>query len=191
MLAAIRFLLPAVAALSLAACVSMPAPTYQPSVDISDALLKSEVTQMQVAAFGAAPGVENNSLSVRGSRLTTGSDGTYAGYLREALVNELKAGGRYDGDSDVRISGTLTHNELNGAGIKIGTALVGARFQVERDDAMVYDKALQTAHEWESSFVGAIAIPAAFDNYATAVQKLLLELLTDPDFLEATRERSP
>lgn len=46
---------------------------------------------------------------------------------------------------------------------------------------------LSVRHEWESSFLGAIAIPNAVANYAPAVQKLLAELLADPAFRAAIR----
>lgn len=181
-----RIVLAALVAATLAACVSMPAPTYQPSVDTSQALLVSAGSTIQVGRFTAAGNVENTSLGVRGSRLEPGSDGTYAGYLRDALVTELKAAGRHDDASGIRIDGELTDNTLNGSGARTGRASVGARFRVERDGAMVFDRTLQAEHEWESSFMGAIAIPAAFDNYATTVQKLLHGLFTDPGFIAAT-----
>jgi hypothetical protein len=176
----------ALLSVSLAACVTMPAPTYQPSVDTSMALVAAGGSPMQVGPFTAAAGVENTALGVRGSRLEPGSDGTYAGYLRDALVTELAAAGRHDAASGLRILGELTGNDLDGSGVKVGKASIAARFRVERDGAVVYDRALQAAHEWESSFLGPIAIPAAFDNYAATVQKLLNQLLTDPEFIRAT-----
>src|SRR5690606_32196903 len=115
-----RIVLAALVAATLAACVSMPAPTYQPSVDTSQALLVSAGSTIQVGRFTAAGNVENTSLGVRGSRLEPGSDGTYAGYLRDALVTELKAAGRHDDASGIRIDGELTDNTLNGSGARTG-----------------------------------------------------------------------
>ena len=51
---------------------------------------------------------------------------------------------------------------------------------------MVYDKSFEAQHEWESSFIGALAIPAAMDNYAGAVQKLVGMLFADADFSSST-----
>ncbi|NLA68351.1 MAG: hypothetical protein GX856_08945 [Gammaproteobacteria bacterium] len=147
----LRLAMAALVAASLGACVSMPAPMYQPSVGSSQALLASAGTSIEVGGFSAAHGVENTALGVRGSRLEPGSDGTYAGYLRDALATELKAAGR--------------------------------------DGEVVYDRTLRVDHEWDSSFLGAIAIPTAFDNYAAAVQKLLQALFTDPGFVAATAPR--
>lgn len=183
------FAMPALAALALSACVSMPVPTYQPSVDNSEAILKSAGAPLHVSSFTAADGVENESLSVRGSKLAPGSDDTYAGYLRNALISELSTTGRYDDASDLRLGGVLTGNALDGSGTRVGKATVAARFHVERDGTIVYDKTLQAGHEWQSSFIGAIAIPAAFDNYAATVQKLLNQLFNDPEFVQATARR--
>lgn len=185
MKASCRHAILAVTLLMLAACVSVPAPTYQPSVDLSQALLEPGYTGMAVGEFTAGDGVENASLGMRGSRLKGGSDGTYSGYLREALITELTAAGHHDARSGIRISGTLTRNELDAAGVKVGKAALGARFVVTRDGNVVYDKDLETEHEWQSSFMGAVAIPAAISNYSIAVQKLLSAFLEDPDFLAA------
>lgn len=185
----LRLAMAALVAASLGACVSMPAPMYQPSVGSSQALLASAGTSIEVGGFSAARGVENTALGVRGSRLEPGSDGTYAGYLRDALATELKAAGRHGEASGIRIDGVLTENTLDASGARTGRAAVGARFVVERDGEVVYDRTLRVDHEWDSSFLGAIAIPAAFDNYAAAVQKLLQALFTDPGFVAATAPR--
>lgn len=170
--------------LSLAACVSAPAPKYQPSID-NTSLLMQRALEMDVGAFTAATGVENESLNVRGSRLRGGSDGTYATYLREALVTELQTSGGYAQGHGLRLEGELTANDLS-AGIDMGKAKVGARFVLRHDDRVVFDKELVSEHQWESSFIGAIAIPAAMDSYGAAVQKLIGKLLADPEFVAAT-----
>ena len=169
----------------LGACVSMPAPAYQASVDNSEALLGSGNSKISVGQFDAAKGVSNKSLSIRGSTLKGGSDGTYSTYLKEALTSELHTINRLDTAGGTVISATLTANELNAANIKTGKSVVGARFIVSREGVVIYDKPLIATHEWESSFIGGIAIPAAIDNYSVTIQKLLHKLFTDPDFVKA------
>jgi hypothetical protein len=168
-------------------CVSMPAPAYQPSISNTEVLLHGK-SSLAVEAMDAANGVDNKSLSVRGSSLKGGSDGTFSTYLQEALVAELKTAGRYGPDSSTRIDGTLIKNQLDGGAVKTGTAVVGAHFVVTQSGAAVYDKTLEAQHTWDSSFIGAIAIPAAMENYAAAVQKLIGKLFGDPDFVKATQE---
>lgn len=184
----VRLVLLALAgALGLTGCVSIPAPQYQPSVETTGALLRNAPGEIQVGAFDAAQGVRNKGLGVRGSTLQPGGDGTFSGYLRDALKAELAAAGKSADDAPVRITGTLTKNILNGDGIKVGKATIAARFRVERSGVLAYNRELSIDHTWESSFLGPIAIPAAFDNYTAAVQKLVQSLLTDPAFVEASR----
>lgn len=172
----------------LVGCVTMPATTYQPSIDNTQALLRDGKSRLAVDAFAVAKDVDNKSLSVRGSQLTGGSDGTFSTYLRDAIQAELQTAGRYDAASATRISGTLTGNELDGSGVSTGHAKVSARFVVMRQQTKVYDKELTATHQWDSSFIGAIAIPAAMQNYTTTVQKLIGLLLADPDFVKVSSE---
>lgn len=166
-------------------CVHMQAPAYQAGVDNTARLLQGSGT-VAVEPFTAAPGVKDRGLSVRGSPLDGAADGRFSTYLGEALSAELGAAHRLDPKSQVRIRGVLTRNELNGAGVSVGKARVGARFTVVRDGQQVYDKELDATHEWESSFIGMVAIPAAVQNYVTTVQKLLSKLISDDEFARAT-----
>lgn len=169
---------------SLVACVSVPAPSYQPSIDSTERLMRHRAS-VRVGEFDAAPGVSDARLSVRGSAMTAGGDGRYSSYLRDALATELRSAGRFDPSGATVVSGTLLRNELNGGGSRTGNARLGARFVVRRGDTVVYDRNLEAEHRWDSSFIGAIAIPTAMDNYATGVQKLLQVLFLDPDFERA------
>jgi len=181
----IRFAIVLAVAFLLGGCISAPPPKYQPGISNTQVLIQPAREKLGVGKFNAAPGVENAHLSVRGSSLNGGSDGTFSGYLRDALITELQTAGKYDANSDTQISGTLTGNRIE-TPIKTGTADVAAHFIVTKSGSTVYDKTFSAHHEWESSFVGAIAIPAAMQNYATAVQKLLGQLFNDPDFAKAT-----
>ncbi|HET6911914.1 MAG TPA: hypothetical protein VFH71_01080 [Rhodanobacteraceae bacterium] len=181
----VRLAIVSAAAFLLGGCISAPPPKYQPGISNTQVLIQPAREKLGVGKFNAAPGVENAHLSVRGSSLNGGSDGTFSGYLRDALITELQTAGKYDANADTQISGTLTDNRLE-TPIKTGSADVAAHFVVTRSGSTVYDKTLSAHHEWESSFMGAVAIPTAMRNYATAVQKLLGQLFNDPDFIEAT-----
>lgn len=181
----IRLAFVLIALLLVSGCISAPPPRYQPGISSTEALIQPSQARLAVGDFNAAAGVNNTNLSVRGSTLNGGSDGTFSAYLKEALITELQTAGKYDPKAEIRVTGTLTDNRLDAA-IKTGTADVAARFEVTKNGSTVYDKTLSAHHEWDSSFMGAIAIPAAMRNYATAVQKLLGELFDDPDFIKAT-----
>jgi len=185
---AVRYLPLALLTLALVACVSPPAPKYQPAIGNTELLLKQS-TKLGIGKFSAASGVSNHSLTVRTSALTGGSDGTFSTYLQDAMISELQTSARYDASSQLQISGVLTRNELS-SGVSTGTATVGAEFALTRNDQVCFKKTLVADHNWESSFIGAVAIPAAFTNYPTTVQKLLGELFADPDFIAAVRTGS-
>lgn len=186
---AFRFLaIPAV--LSLAACAHTPAPAYQAGVDSLVALRAAPAeARLAVGDFDAAPDVNDAKLGgMRGSSLSgASSDGLFSTYLQQALETELRQAGRLDPEAGLRLTGTLTENYMNATGSKEGIGRVSARFVLRRGDEVVFDKVLQAKHRWESSFMGAIAIPAAFSGYAATVQKLTRELFADPAFQAALR----
>ena len=172
--------------LLLGGCATVPVPTYKPPIANTESLLQHQGNKLEVGQVTAAGGVPNARLSVRGSSLEgTGPNHTFSAYLQEALTNELTTAGRLDHNAPTRIDATLTRNELDGSGFSKGKADLGARFVVVRDGRSIYDKTLSVHHEWESSFIGAVAIPAAIQNYPTAVQKLVGKLFQDKDFVKA------
>lgn len=170
---------------TIAGCVHMPAPVYQPAIDTTELLMQRHASGFDVGTFDSAPGVPNRRLGIRGSSLRGGVDGTFSTYLQEALTAELKAAGRYDPQSATRISGTLLRNELTG-GTRTGKAVLAARFVLEREGQVVLQRTYEIEHRWDSSFIGAIAIPEAMGNYPAAVQKLIAAVMADPDFQRAT-----
>ncbi|QWP75842.1 hypothetical protein J5226_19870 [Lysobacter sp. K5869] len=173
---------------SQAACVSMQATPYNVGMDSSAALARhTRGAPVNVGAFAAEPKLDRKALSVRGSTLNGGADGRFSTYLHDALQAELRSAGRLDPSAATGISGELLEQRLEGGGPSApGTAQIKARFVVSRDGKTLYDRTLSQQHQWESSFIGAIAIPAAFDNYVTTVQKLLQQLFADPQFEQAT-----
>ncbi len=172
---------------ALAGCVTTGAPAYQPSVSNTETLMKQSKTPLGVAKFNATPGFDDGKLFIRGSTLTGGADGKFSTYLHDATISELKTAGRFDPNAKLQISGTLEHNSIDGAAIKTASAEIAAHFVITRDGQKVYDKSVSVRHEWESSFIGGIAIPAAIQNYASTVQLLLGKFFADPDFISATR----
>lgn len=180
---AVALLLVAAGTVGLAGCMSMPAPAYQPGIANTERLIGMPAGRVAVGAFDAAPGVDRP-LNVRGSLLQGGADGTFAGYIRDALASELTTAARLDAASGIRIGGTLLHNDLSAATAG-GSARIRLRFTVERDGVRTYEREISVVHGWESSFIGAIAVPAAMDQYAAAVQQLIGALLDDPAFRQA------
>ncbi|CAN5823723.1 hypothetical protein BH11PSE8_BH11PSE8_30190 [soil metagenome] len=140
-----------------------------------------------VGSFVLAPGKEpgiDKSLSLRGNPLVSPIDESFAKYLGETLRVELAAAGLIDPASATSIQGFLTASRAD-ASIGSGSGALAARFVVMRTGRSIYDKELTVDASWESSFVGAVAIPAARNEYAALYRKLVGALLADPAFRKA------
>ncbi|OFZ70913.1 MAG: hypothetical protein A2Z01_04885 [Betaproteobacteria bacterium RBG_16_58_11] len=128
-----------------------------------------------------------NHVTLRGSSFNSPYDGSFAKYLREALRQEFLEAGKLAEQSDLELTGVMYRNEVDASGINVGNASIGAQFTVRRNNAVKFDKKLSADHQWESSFAGAVAIPAAINNYQTAVQKLLSTLYSDIEFQDSIK----
>jgi len=174
--------------LCLAAC-SLTAPRYNASMENVGHLRDAELGKVKVAKFTSDSASKSNvnRLTIRGGSYESPYDKSFVTYLEEAVRQELDDARLLDVGANTEVHGVLLRNELDGSGISIGTADIEARFLVKRNDTVRYDKVQSAHHEWESSFIGAKAIPSAAQNYPTVVQKLLTKLFGDTDFLAALK----
>ncbi len=137
-----------------------------------------------VGQFELAPGKDagmDKAIDIRSNTLTAPTSGSFAAYLKETLATELKAAGLYDAASKIVISGKLLDSQLDSA-TSGGTGRLAARFLVTGSGKVLFDKEFVAQDKWESSFVGAIAIPAAINNYSALYRKLVGQLLDDAEF---------
>jgi len=176
----------AVSALSIliCACANIKAPPPQPSMaNVNSA--KTMSSAVKLGPFKLRAGLSSSideSISVRGANtLKPPSGSTFSGYLRDVLMTELRAANKLDEASHVAITGELTASELD-AGMSTGTATLGARFAVTGAGGVCFDKELVATDQWDSSFVGAVAVPTAFNHYTALYAVLAGKLLADPDF---------
>jgi hypothetical protein len=126
----------------------------------------------------------DKSLDIRSNTVTAPTGSSFAAYLKETLITELKAAGLLNPDSQIVISGQLTDSQVDSA-MAGGSGRLAARFSVTNAGRVVFDKELVATDKWESSFVGAVAIPAAINNYSALYRKLVGNLLDDTDFRRA------
>ncbi|CAN5272789.1 hypothetical protein BH11PSE11_BH11PSE11_28470 [soil metagenome] len=178
--------LAAFTAFILVGCVQVPL-TYQPTMQNVETLKASNIAPVNVGTFALAPGKPadmDKSASARGSTIAPAS-GSISQFLKESLGKELTAAGKLDPNSNIVISGMLTDSRLDAA-IGTGTGAIAAKFSVNRGGQVVFDKELKASAEWESSFVGASAIPTAFNQYTALFKKLFGQLFGDADFKNAT-----
>jgi len=175
----------AVTVLAGCAAVKLPAPTASGSTvqQLRSTKLVPARSGSFVLAPGKDPGMDQKVGGLRGSSVTAES-GSYAQYLKDTLVAELKAAGLYDEAAGVIIEGQLTDSQVDAA-IGTGTARLAARFMVLRTGRQVFDKELVVDARWDSSFIGAVAIPAAINQYTALYKALVAKLFADEGFQAA------
>lgn len=174
---------------AMTACSTI-APKYTPAPEHVNALRDAGMEPLKLGDFttDAKGGKDVNQLSIRGGAYVSPFEGSFVRYLREALRQELDDARLLDEHAAVELSGVLIRNELNAAGVSTANAVIEARFVVKRGGEVRYDKVKSATYEWESSFMGNVAIPRAQQNYPTVVQKLLKGLYVDPEFIAATKK---
>lgn len=185
---AFRPALTALAALGIATltgCAVM-APPYQATVANAEAA-KQMPQSVVVGMFSVQPGLDATSISLRGNPMKSPVGGDYAAYLAEALRKELTLAGKLDPSARIELGGVLIRNDISAGGISTNNGGMQVRFTVKRDAAVRYERTLDADLSWESSFVGAIAVGKAQENYPRIVQKLIATLLADPAFMAALK----
>jgi len=177
--------------LSLATLTSgcaLVAPRYSSSLENVQKLKDSNMQPAKVGNFTSTPDKGNaNPISIRGSSLNSPYDGSYAKYLGQALEQELSLAGKLSADAQMEFSGALQKNDISVPPVGSASGDLAARFVITRGGQTRYDQVKSIHDEWDSSFVGAVAIPRAQERYPIMVQKLLSELFTDPAFLQAVK----
>jgi hypothetical protein len=174
-------------ACALITACSMNAPMYSPSPDNSNVLQAVHGSKVAVDTF-SAKNKEVDNLSLRGGSLVSPYEQSYSKYLTKALEEELKLAGIWDNNAKTRVSGELMNNQLDISSFSIGTASITAKFIVTNNNNKIYEKDISAKHEWESSFAGAVAIPAGQTNYPIVIQKLFGNLFADKDFIKAIQK---
>ena len=174
-----------VCTLSLGACAThnLLMPMYVGSLQNLQTLRATGAQGFSVGNFADAPSANPpGSVRARIWILQPPNNESFSGYLKEALISELESAGRYRADSSLSIGGVLLDNRLDASGVNFGTAVLSVRFNVTNAGSTVYEKTLTAESRWDSSFFGAIAVPAAIRNYVGTFHKLLYQLFADPEF---------
>lgn len=176
---------------ALTGCVSVKMPEPSPSMGNLEKLRAANIVPAKAGSFALAPGkdpaMDRSVSGLRGSSVQAAS-GSFAEQLKSELVTELKAAGLYDESSDTVIQGQLTDSKVDAA-IGTGTARLAAKFTVDRAEKRVYEKELSVDSSWESSFVGAIAIPEAINQYSALYKALIGKLFDDAEFKTALSKK--
>ena len=129
-----------------------------------------------------------NSISLRGSTMSSPVDKSYGAYISQALEDELKLAKLWTPASATIISGEILTNDIDVSGFSTGTGEASAKFIVTRDNTIVFDKVIAANHQFDSSFLGSIAIPNGQSNYVNLVQKLIKNLFEDEEFITVLKK---
>jgi len=166
-------------------CAQLVAPPYSSDYEALDRLKKAPLRPATVAAVQPTdPKHAVNNLSLRGARLVS-AKGTFAKYLEDALVADLKELSAYDPAARTRIDATLLNNDIAIGNIATGTGLIEVELTVTRDGERRLRKKYVARTSFESSFAGAVAIPKGQSEYPALVRALLRDIYSDSEFVSA------
>jgi hypothetical protein len=165
----------------LASACSMQAPPYNASMENVQTIKRAKINQVNVGKIKSSKKLD--SISLRGSSMYSPVEKSYGAYISKALENELKLAKIWSGVSSTIITGEVLTNDIDVSGFSTGTGEVSVNFIVTRDNKEVFNKIISADHQFDSSFIGAIAIPNAQANYVSLVQKLIKTLFEDKNFV--------
>jgi len=172
---------------SLIGCATVTMPTASASASTVQTLRAANLAPAKAGTFALARGkdadMDRTLGGMRGSSMVAAS-GSFSQQLKDELVAALKAAGLNDESATIVIEGRLTDSRVDAA-IGTGTGRLAARFSVDRAGKRVFDKELAVDASWESSFVGAIAVPAARNQYGAMYKTLVGKLFDDAEFRTA------
>lgn len=183
-------LLAGAALLIAAGCAQVPMGAPVASIDNIQKARTSGVAPLAVGNFALASGKEpaiDQRVSIRSNTVYSPYGSSFARYLQETLKTDLAAAGLLDAGSSLTLEGSLVDSRLD---VPAGQAhgAVAAVFTLKRAGAMVYEKQHRAEAQWQASFIGVEAIPAAINQYGLLYRRLVGLLLDDADFQAAARK---
>ena len=168
---------------------TMNGPRYNPFVGNTLALREAGLEQVAIGAIRKDPRAKGDVDRVKARAMSVTSPyGSYTAYLREALATEFDHADLLDAGSAIRIDGVLLGNEL-ARGMNKEYAALQAQLTITCDGRTAWQGTKSARYEWESAFLGEVAIPRAIANYQIGVQRLIAAFIADPEFAAALGKR--
>lgn len=166
-------------------CAPLLAPPYSADYAALDSLKKKNVDPVAVGTFKPTdPKDKINNLTLRVASLQSGS-GSFAKYLEDALISDLKEISAYDANAKTRIDAIILKNDVNIGGFSTGEGLMDVELTISRNGVQRLKKIYTARTSFESSFAGAVAIPKGQSEYPILVKTLLKNIYNDPAFMQA------
>lgn len=148
------------------------------------ALRNQAMPPLATGRFDTAGTDIGRSVGVRLSVLRPPHGQSFADVLRDAVETELRAAGKLDPASPLRIDARLTESRI-GENMSSGEASLGAQVTLQREGREIFAKSYRVDRRWPSDFIGALAIPDAFRNYNALYPLLARQILADPALIAA------
>ncbi len=172
-------------ALLVSGCAQYLAGPYSADYETLDRMKAAKPGTAAVATVQPVePSHPVNRLSMRGAALLSPS-GTFAKYLEDALIADLKEAQAYDAASRTVLHAVILKNDLDVSGVSTGSATMEVQLSVTRDGQRRLDKRYQAVISFDSHFMGNIAVPAGQAAYSGVVRQLLRNVYADPQFVAA------
>ncbi|MBO9603064.1 MAG: hypothetical protein J7496_11230 [Novosphingobium sp.] len=184
-------LLATLACLLSAGCISTEIDEIPPSFETVRLLREQDIPPLALGEFVSGPNAPGRSVTIRGSDMHAAKGSNFAQFLGANFESELKAAGKLDPGSPLRLSGVLTESHA-GENLSSGKAWLAAEISLSRNGRTIFTRPYRADSQWKSDFIGAIAIPDAFREYNALYALLVRQALGDPDFIAAAKSgRAP
>lgn len=169
-------------------CSTLTPPPYSADYQTLDQLRKQPLEKISVGAFQPrnldAP---VNRISLRAATLA-GPKGTFAQYLEDALIQDMQEIAVFAAGAGTRIDATILKNDIDISGFSTGTGRMDVELTVTRNAKTQLNKTYSAMSTFNSSFIGAVAIPKGQSEYGTLVRALLSAVYADPQFINALKK---
>jgi hypothetical protein len=169
----IRNLIVVALALLVVGCETYMAPRYGISADNVVALKSLAPGQIKVGAF-TDPKQFGDGCRAAGP-IKVGDGLTFAGYIRKALIDEMKIAGVYNENGNVTLTGSVDNLAFSStvAFWDIGLTVTSSNGK---------SVSVQEHYQFPGAFAAVTACKRVSDGYYPAVQNLLQKLIASPDF---------
>lgn len=166
---------------------STPVEDLPPSSETIRVLREQAVPPLALGAFVLGNKAIGRSIAVRLGVLHAPKGQNFAQFLGSTFATELRAAGKLDPASQLRIEGVLIESRI-AEDFKKGGGMLGARISLLRDGKPVFTRDYRAETHWNSDWIGAIAIEQAFNDYNGLYAQLVRKVLSDPEFVAAAKQ---
>jgi len=184
-----RIMCALIANLQLGACTSQ-IDAISPSFETVQVLREKAVPSLALGKFIPVSRDIGRSVAIRMSVMHAPKGQNFAEFLGASFETELKAAGKLNPSSPLRLQGVLTESHAS-EDLARGGASLAATITLTQSGKTVFSKPYRVETRWRSDFIGAIAIPEAFRQYNSLYALLVRQVLSDPGLITAAKQTPP